>query len=386
MIALFEGGSASPAEIDEILALAGTLLLLDQTAGATRPRRSREDVAAELRLAIESALSGAPRPGFGLDGVRARPRLVREALWEVRRVRASLGVTIVERLNAMLPPASDFEATARLVVGGSATGTAFSDRNDVAIRLDAFVPREAEGVAALGGPVDLDRFTATLTHELFHVGFRVAGGVPPRPAGRPEDWYELASIWGPELVGEVWRASAETWWNGESMRRRLDAWVLPSGWEPPTIDRLLAVLSRLQSEGSAVWVEAPLRHRSHPERAKPRLDHWLADVDADFERLAEIVERATAGATPAEIERLAGEAFVADGPFYRVGYRMAERIERHAGRRPFLAAIAGGPLEFLETYLQTRPSGEGHVDRETAERLRRLIREIRAVGEFDPEA
>jgi hypothetical protein len=97
------------------------------------------------------------------------------------------------------------------------------------------------------------------------------------------------------------------------------------------------------------------------------------------------MERLVRGAPPEEINALEAVAFRENGPFYRVGYRMAKRIDTVSGRRPFLSCIRGGPLRFFETYLRTRPSGPERLDADTEREIRRIIREIRALGDFDPD-
>ena len=378
IIAAFETGRADRATIDAIAASPAYALLFDQVAAATRPRRSRDDVAEDFRKSLRAALAGEAGPGFGLEEIRARPEDYRAALLEIRRREGDVAERIDRRLDDTLPPLSGFESTAHLVVGGKATGMAFSDRNDVALRLDAFVSRTR------GGPADVDRFAGALAHELWHVGYRSAGGLPPRPEPPPADWVELARRWGPDLVGEVWRASGDPTWNASVVEAKLEAWVPSGQWTPAAVDRLLALLTRLQNEGTAGWVEMPLRDGLGSGRAEREAEVWLKDIERDFAMLAAAVDFVAGGGPPEGIEGLAAIGFSDNGPFYRAGYRMAERIEERAGRRPFLDAIRGGPLEFLETYFETRPDGPRQLEAAASRELKSLIREIRAVGEFDP--
>ena len=44
-----------------------------------------------------------------------------------------------------------------------------------------------------------------------------------------------------------------------------------------------------------------------------------------------------------------------------------------------------GVLGFFETYFETHPYGPGQIDSTTEEEIRTIIREIRAVGAFEPE-
>jgi hypothetical protein len=112
----------------------------------------------------------------------------------------------------------------------------------------------------------------------------------------------------------------------------------------------------------------------------------MGDIERDMAMFDAVIEFAANGGPPREIDRLSAMGFADSGPFYRVGYRMAQRIDERAGRRPFLAAISGGPLEFLETYFETRPDGPDQVDAATTRTLKELIEEIRTVGRLDPEA
>ncbi len=379
MITAFEREGVSVELLEEVTRSDGYRLLYDQIAAGSKPFRPVQTVEEEFRAALEAGLDGQPWPGHGLHRIRARPDRYREALREFRRIRSTLQWKISARLSEMLPPVSDFTSTAHLIVGGDMAGFAFSDRSDVVIRLDDFVRATDES------PLDVDRLATVLGHELFHVGFRSAGGLPPRPPSREESWLRLATAHGPDLVGEVWRAGDPSGWNAWAMASRLSAWVPPPAWNPRSVDRVVAVMSRLQNEGSAVYVSAPLRRQLGSRGTDAELATWLRDLGEDLRRFGEMVERMAHGADPEEIDRLAADGFRSDGPFYRVGYRMAERIDTLAGRRPFLDTIRQGPLEFFETYFETHPYGPEQIDPVTEQEIRRLIREIRAVGAFDPE-
>ena len=194
----------------------------------------------------------------------------------------------------------------------------------------------------------------------------------------------LAQAYGPDLVGEVWRASELREWEAAAIQERLAAWVLPPGWNAWAVDRFISLLSRLQNEGSAVYADVPLRDIAGSGRSSAELRQWMQKIDEDFEFLAHVTERLSVGAHPQEIEDLTALGFRNSGPLYRVGYRMAERIDRHSGRRPFLATVERGPLEFFEAYFESHPYGPGTIDPRTKATIKTLIREVQAVGEFHP--
>jgi len=372
----FERDRANARLLDEIDGARGYELVFRHE--AVRMRRDEADVRAEFRDALGAALAGDADPGFGLHGVSARPDAYRRTLKELSSVGGNLRWRVVERVNAFLPPSSGFESTAYLVVGGREAGRAFGDHDDVTLRLDDFVPAD-------GSPLDVDRFAAVLAHELFHVGFRAAGGLPPRPP-HPDDTYEeLAAKYGRETVGEVWRASGEREWDAERMRARFDAWVPPAAWDVLAVNEFIAMMSLIQNEGTATYVDAPLRDPGGTRRHAGEIDRWMKNVDADLHVLAVIAQQLEHAAGPDDVARLASQGLANDGPLYRVGFQIARRIDDYAGRRPLLSSMSGGPLEFYETYFQTHPYGPDQVDSRTEDTLRAIIREIRGMGAFDPE-
>lgn len=377
VVTAFEGGGAEPRFANDLLRARGCALLLEHE--ALRTRRDVEDMERDFLASLAAARAGDPEPGFGLERVRAQPSAYRRALREIRASGGGHRLRVVERVNAFLPPASGFRSTAYLVVGGTETGRAFGDHDDITLRLDDLVP------ASGAEPLDVDRFASVLAHELFHVGFRAAGGPPPRPAQPDAAYDELVAKYGRETVGEVWRASGPRSWDAAKMRAKFDAWVPPRAWDPLAMNELIAMLSLIQNEGCATWVDAPLRDPGTTRRHQGEIDGWMRHVDADFHVLALIAERLAHGAGPDEIARLATQGLANNGPLYRVGYRIAERIDGSAGRRPLLSTVSGGPLEFFETYFQTHPDGPDHIDPRTEERIAAVIREVRGMGAFDPE-
>ena len=263
----------------------------------------------------------------------------------------------------MLPPNSDFRSTAHVIVGGRASGFAFTDRSDVAIRLDAFLSDSDDG------PLDEGKLAALLCHELYHVGYRAAGGLPPRPDPPDSVWTRLATLYGPETVGEIWRATGSREWNAADVAARLEAWEPSGTWNHETFDRLLGFLARVQNEGCAVYADMPLRDDSG--RGEPHgTEGWEEMVDDDFRSFERVVAALASGSSAAEIDALVSAGFAEDGPFYRVGYQMAERIDTRSGRRPFLATVSGGALEFFETYLETHPEGARKLARPRVPRER----------------
>jgi len=363
--------------LSHLLRMPGYELVIAQRHQRAGFGANRNTVARELAAEIQAAAAGNEQDGGSFIRAKRNLRAYRNALVEFRRVSGMMQWQITSRLNEMLPPASDFTATAYLVVGGDAAGFAFSHRDDIAIRVDDFV----------GGPdgaqIDVDRLAAVLAHELFHVGFRAAGGLAPREADDPS-WRALAENWGPDFVGEVWRASDVGSWDASAIEPRLQAWV-PSGLaQPATVDRLLSGLSRLMNEGCAVYAETDLYTFSGSDRLQREHAFWLSELDSDFDALAELTSQFIRGASPGDLEALIRSGLRANGPFYRIGYIMAERIDRYTGRRALVQAIDGGPLEFFETYFETHPIGEKHVDSNSRMDIERLTREIRALGAFDP--
>ena len=333
----------------------------------------RSRLVEELRLAVEE---DDPNSTFAFG--RANRAAFREALREFRRVSGQMQWRITDRLKELLPPGTEFRTTAYLVIGGEATGFTFSDRDDLVIRLDDFV----------GGPngsiLDVDRLASTLAHELFHVGFRAAGGLAPREP-RAQSWHDLALQYGPEVVGEVWRGSDVGRWNSTEIRGRLEAWVMPALWTPAHVDEVLVALSRLMNEGCAVYVESELRAFSGSDRLDREHARWMTNIERDQIVLTEFLTMLRRGE---DVERLVLQAergFAQNGPFYRIGYLMAERIDSYTGRRTLLAAMEGGPLEFFEAYFRTHPFGDEHVDSRTRDEIERLTKEIRAVAAFDPD-
>jgi hypothetical protein len=162
--------------------------------------------------------------------------------------------------------------------------------------------------------------------------------------------------------------------------------VTPPEWDLLALDRYLAMLSRLQNEGCAVYVDAPMRDPGSTGHHSGEVVRWMSTIDMDFAYFANATNRLAHGASPEEIDALAARGFENDGPLYRVGYRMAERIDSFSGRQPFLQSIAGGPLAFFDTYFATHPYGPGQVDARTQEEISRIIAAIRAMGAFDPES
>ncbi|MGQ0721382.1 MAG: DUF5700 domain-containing putative Zn-dependent protease [Candidatus Eiseniibacteriota bacterium] len=377
VILAFERESANSRLIEDILDTRGYSLLCEHV--ALEHGREAVAVRTELGKALEAALAGQGDPGFGFQRVRARPAAYRATLAEFRRVAGTIRWRITDRLNGFLPPRSSFDAKAHIIVGGGVAGLAFSDREDIALRLDDFVsPHD-------GGAIDVERLASVLTHELFHVGFRAAGGQTPEPAWPDGVWQSLAQKYGRTTVGEVWRASHDELWDGAGIAARIQAWVAPPEWDPLALDRYLAMLSRLQNEGSAVYVDAPMRSSaSGPHSGE--IERWMSSINQDFAHLAGITDRLSHGAGPEEIDRLAAKGFEKDGPLYRVGYRIAERIDNFAGRQPFLDAIPGGPLAFFETYFATHPYGPGQIDTRTQDEIERIIEAFHAMGQFDPES
>ena len=373
----FERRTVDSRLADEIVQTTGYRLLFDQVAAQTHPRRDPDAIAAEFRSALTSSPDGSDAE-FGLTRARANTDQYREALREFRRVSRSLQYLVTARLKEVLPPVDGFESTAHLIVGGNASGFAFSDRNDISLRFDDFVGRTPDE------SLDMEQLASTLCHELFHVGFRLAGGSPPRPEPAGPGWVGLAHAFGPEIVGEIWRASELDEFDATAIQERLVAWVLPKGWNVWAVDRYIALLSRLQNEGSAVYADVPLRDIGGSGKSAAELRQWMQKIDEDFAFLAHVTERFASGAHPQEIDDLSTMGFRNSGPLYRVGYRMAERIDKHSGRRPFLGTVEHGPLEFFETYFESHPYGPGTIDSQTAAEIKTLIREVRAVGDFDP--
>ena len=378
VIDAFEQGSLDERAREAILATDGYQLLIDQVAAETRPRSEREAVIDALSRAFESAALGEPNPGFELQRARSSPAQYRAALLEYRRHAGRLQWRVSDRLRPLLPPSGHVATTVHLIVGGRGAGFTFSDRDAVVIRLDDFVVRGG------GEAIDLDRVAAVLAHELFHVGFRAAGGLPPRPGETASGWTELASQYGPDVVGEVWRASALDDWNPSALESRFSAWVPSRGWAPLGLDRFVTLMSTVQNEGCAVFVDAPLRDLSGSGRHAREIEIWMQTVEADMRYLADVADRFARGATPEEMQRALHEGLRDNGPLYRVGYQMAKRIDEHSGRRPLIDAMTQGPLEFFETYFDTRPYGSDQIDARTQTEIERIIEEIRAVGRFDP--
>lgn len=327
----------------------------------------------ELRGAIED---DDPSSTFAL--ARANRAAFRDALREFRRVSGRLQWRITDRLKELLPPGTEFRTTAYLVVGGEASGFTFSDRDDLVIRLDDFVG------GPHGGALDVDRLASTLAHELFHVGFRAAGGLAPREP-RAQSWHDLAGEYGPEVVGEIWRGSNLTRWNSTQIRGRLEAWVMPALWTPAHVDEVLLTLSRLMNEGCAVYAESELRAFSGSDRLDGEHARWMTNIARDQVVLTELLSMLRRGEDVERLARHAERGFAQNGPFYRIGYQMAERIDSYTGRRALLAAIEGGPLEFFETYFQTHPFGDEHIDSRARDEIERLTKEVRAVAAFDPD-
>jgi len=373
----FERGAMNTRLADDIVRSDGYGLLFRHMAAGTG--RTAEQIGQDFRLALGAALAGEPDPGFSLQGVRDRTELYRDTLREFLRISGGMRWRITSRLNEFLPPRSDFRSTAYLIIGGNVSGLAFGDVDDIALRMDDFVPKGDDD------RLDADRLASVLTHELFHVGFRAAGGLPPRPAGRDAAWAALVEQYGSEVIGEVWRATGDRRWNGADMAIRLEAWVQSPARDPEAFNRYIAMLSRLQNEGTAVYVDAPLRDPGTTRRHAGEVERWMETIEADFDYFAHVTERLSRGAGAVEIDRLATRGFENNGPLYRVGFRIAERIDGFSGRRPLLQTIEGGPLEFFATYLETHPYGPGQIDSRTSEEIEQIIREIRAVGAFDPE-
>jgi len=131
-------------------------------------------------------------------------------------------------------------------------------------------------------------------------------------------------------------------------------------------------------------LETDLYTFSGSNRLQREHAYWLSELGSDFADFGELTDAFARGASPGDLEQLIRSGLKTNGPFYRVGYAMAERIDRYTGRRALLQAIEGGPLEFFETYFETHPIGEKHVDAVSRVEIERLIREIRAVASFDP--
>ncbi len=375
VITAFERGGLNVNLAEAIRRDEGYGLVFEHAALSEVPPRRTNVVTAEFLAALNDVAEGGSDPRFHLLQARASRVTYRETLRAFRRAERRARIDVEYRLKEMLPAGADFSSTAYLVVGGDSWGIAFSDREDIAIRLDDFVPAET------GADPDLSALSALLCHELFHVGFRAAGGLPPWPRAAGDDWWRLVQTWGPNVVGEVWRASDEPW-RPAAMEARLDAWLRPATWEWQALDRYLAMLSRLQNEGTAVYVEAPLRGRA----AQAELTSWMSTIDDDFAFLEKLTERLNHGADADEIDRLAAEGFRNNGPLYRVGYRVAERIDGFNGRSALLRTMENGVLEFFDSYFETHPYGPGQMKSGTEEDVRKVIREIRGVGRFDPEA
>lgn len=321
--------------------------------------------------ALQAAATDEPQPGMELEHGRARPTAYRRALQALRREESRLQLDLSRRIAAFLPPRAGLEATVYVIVGGDAVGMTPPGVDAVVLRIDDFVR------GAPDHPLDVDAFEVAASHELYHVGFRAAGGPPPRPIDPDEEWITLASVYGADTVGEVWRRADERRWDGSLMAARFAAWVPPDEWSVLALDRLLRHLSRIQAEGCAVLTEGS--DTDEAERAR-----WMRNIDADFEVLAELTRLLSRGAAPERLELIAQHGFRNNGPLYRVGTRMAQRIDERFGRRALVASVEEGPLEFVDRYLETQPDGPGHVDPSTERVLRQVIREIRGVGTFDP--
>lgn len=389
--------------VDDEAARAALAVLADRTPAAKDVRavvksRGYEMMALQIERAeglpagkgaprIADALTSAARKrakaGLGFERAMGGTSAYQAALRDLRRDAGRLEFEAARRLGQMLPPGSDFESTLRIVVGGTATGMAFSSGTDVVLRIDDFViPNRSP--SSLDSQLDYDALAATAIHELYHVGFVAAGGVTPRLTHPDEEWLKLASMYGPEVIGEVWRGAREKRWNSALMQLRMEAWVQPTHWNTSGVDRFLHHLSRMQNEGCAVYAEAPAGEATSDERRRAEIDLWMKTIRSDFGLLAQMADAMDHGADAAQIDRIAADAFRDNGPFYRVGHRMAERIDTRSGRRALHAATTGGPLEFVERYLETHPDGPNELDADTERVLRQLIREVRAVGAFDP--
>lgn len=379
VIEAFESRSLPASSRERILGLDGYRLLFDQMAAETGAEVPAERIAADFGRALAAALDGERNPGFELARVRASAGRYRAALSEYRRLGGRLQWRVSDRLNPLLPPTGRVSSTVHLIVGGRAAGFAFSDRDAVVVRLDDFVR------LAGGEVIDLDRVAAVLTHELFHVGFRAAGGLPRRPEDPDVGWNLLASEYGPDFVAEVWRASPVDEWDADAIGSRLNAWVCPRDWNTLAVDRFVTLLSKVQNEGCAVFVDAPLRDLSGSGRHATEIDDWMQTIEQDMDLFAHVTTRLGELASPEEIQSLMDDGLEDNGPLYRVGYQMAKRIDEYAGRRPLLESMSAGPLSFFETYFDTRPYGNDQIDTETEKEVRRLIEAIRALGHFDPQ-
>jgi hypothetical protein len=267
------------------------------------------------------------------------------------------------------------DATLHVIVGGDAVGMSPSGEAAVVLRIDDFVRAEQDD------PLDAGAFEAAAVHDLYHVGFRAAGGPPPRPIAPDPGWITLASVYGANTVGEVWRRAEEREWDASLMVIRFAAWVPPDRWNLLALDRFLQHLSRIQAEGCAAVAQASAGLPGEADAERPP---EVRTLDSDFVVLANLGLALSRGVTPERIDEIAVRGFHDDGPLDRVGTRMAQRIDERFGRRALIASVEEGPLEFVDRYLETHPDGPGHVDPATERILRQVIREIRGVGTFDP--
>lgn len=341
-------------------------------------------IAAPILVALATVFAPLPvqasRIGITIETVAADPSPYapipyQSALSELRRESGALEIEISRRLREILPLPTEFDAAVIVTAGDPDLPT--PSGHAVFVRIEDF-PGDGDS------PLDAERFVSAVTHVLFRIGFDGAGGASPRPRDSGSTWTSLAATFGPELVGEVWRRADEKHWDGSQMASRFEAWVPPDEWDLVGVDRFVHHLAGIARVGCATYAEVPLRDGDpHPGR-RAEIDVWMETIERDFDVLAALAAAVHRGASAATIDAIAEAGFEKNGPLYRVGFRMAERIDRNTGRRALQSAIAGGPLEFIDAYLATHPDGPGHVDADTERVLRRLIREVRAVGAFDP--
>ncbi|HEY0115455.1 MAG TPA: DUF5700 domain-containing putative Zn-dependent protease [Allosphingosinicella sp.] len=222
------------------------------------------------------------------------PELIgrRTALAEtLTRWRAADLASAAARAAAYLPAGSRIKATIFPMIKPRPNSFVFDLENDPAIflYLDPAVPPE--------------RFTNIVAHELHHIGFASAcSGRSPR---------QLAPA----------AAAIEQW-------------------------------SSALGEGVAMLAAAGgpevHPHASSPAEDRARWDGDVARFDSDFARLASFFSDIGEGRLTGDpLQRQAMSFFGVQGPWYTVGWRMAQLIEREFGREALVPALCNRHALFL---------------------------------------
>lgn len=305
MIAAYGRTSITDLDLDTLLALRGVQAAVDNTTRFA-PESDRAAFRTSLRQWVETRNPTVGR--FGLRSSAANTAAAKAAREALMLGRDGLQRELVDTLAPYWPVSSPLEVTVYLVMAGASDGFILDDD-----RPEAFVAIDRSQGDPLGVQVNM-------THELFHVGQKLARNRVPGLS---------------ERVGDRATTSAPI---------RLLTSVLDEGTANYVADP-----TRMTGNGPyfAMWRERFVRNAA-PDR--------LAGNFALFDQIARRLVTGSATWDQAYAEGFSGSN---DAKLYFVGYQMAKTLDSAAGPNTIIGAFGCHPAAFFQSYVASSRAGNG---------------------------